>query len=544
MSDTWTLISSLVGGIGLFLLGMGLMTDSLKLAGGFALKQVLAKGTRSRILALLSGFSITALVQSSTAVTVMAIGFVNAGLMQLSRSIWVLYGSNVGTTMTAWIVALIGFKIKVDVVALPAIGLGVLFYTFSKNIRFKSLGGVITGLGLLFFGLQLMQQSFSGVEQVVDFSWIHSASLLHLALMVFVGALLTAVMQSSSASLAVVLTAVSTGMLTIEVGAAAVIGANIGTTLTALLAVLNASANARRLAFAHLFFNVVAALIAFVLMGAMLSLISWLGNSQGIQQAPAVTLAMFHTIFNVVGVLAMVPLTNGMTRYLNGLFQSQEEQLSRPRFLDKVTAESPDNAVKALSLEQQRLMRKLGELLQDTTKAMPGEPTPESRFVVAKLISAINDFIADCSRREMTTDIAETMQHSLRVNSRSVAVVECLRELHKEELAISGLPDQVATAVIKLRDLINKVAQNGSRLEELDAKELIELLHKFEEQYNHTQFLLGLSAQERNIEMRKMERTTLHLSLLRRATRQYTKALLSMLHLEGRADGHHLQSTV
>lgn len=544
MSDTWTLFSSLVGGLGLFLLGMGLMTDSLKLAGGFALKQVLATGTRSPLRALLSGFSVTALVQSSSAVTVMVIGFVNAGLMKLSRSIWVLYGSNVGTTMTAWIVALIGFKVKVDVVALPAIGLGVLFYTFSKNIRFKSLGGVFTGLGLLFFGLQLMQQSFSGVEQVVDFSWIHSASLPNLVLMVVLGAALTALMQSSSASLAVVLTAVSTGMLTIEVGAAAVIGANIGTTVTALLAVLKASANARRLAAAHLFFNIVAALIAFVLMSAMLSLIDWLSRSQGIEQAPAVTLALFHTIFNLVGVLAMVPLTERMTRYLKGCFQSQEEQLSRPRFLDKVTAESPDTAVKALSLEQQRLLRKLGELLQDTTKAVPGERTPESRFVVAKLISTINDFIADCSRREMTTDIAETMQHSLRVNSRSVAVVECLRELHKEGLAISGLPDQVATAVIKLRDMINKVAQHGSKLEELDAKELIELLHEFEKQYNHTQFLLGLSAQERSIEMRKMEKTTLHLSLLRRATRQYTKALLSMLHLEGRADGEHLQSTV
>lgn len=544
MGDTWTLISSLIGGLGLFLLGMGLMTDSLKLAGGFALKRVLATGTKSRIRALTSGFGITALVQSSSAVTVMVIGFVNAGLMQLSRSIWVLYGSNVGTTMTAWIVALIGFKVKVDVVALPAIGLGVLFYTFSKNIRIKSLGGVFTGLGLLFFGLQLMQHSFSGVEQMVDLSMIQSATLPNLVLMVIVGATLTALMQSSSASLAVVLTAVSTGMLTIEVGAAAVIGANIGTTVTALLAVLKASANARRLAMAHLFFNIVAALLAFVLMGAMLGFIAWLSRSQGIEQAPAVTLALFHTIFNVVGVLAMVPLTERMTGFLKGCFQSQEEQLSRPRFLDKVTAESPDTAVQALNLEQQRLMRKLGELLQDTTKAMPGEGTPDSRFVVSKLISTINDFIADCSRREMTTDIAETMQHSLRVNSRSVAVVECLRELHQEELAISGLPDQVATAVIKLREMINTVAQHGTQLEALDAKELIELLHKFEEQYNHTQFLLGLSAQERSIEMRKMERTTLHLSLLRRATRQYTKALLSMLHLDGRADGQHLHSSV
>lgn len=544
MSDTWALTSSLMGGLGLFLLGMGLMTDSLKLAGGFALKQVLEKGTRSRIRALLSGFGITALVQSSSAVTVMVIGFVNAGLMKLSRSIWVLYGSNVGTTMTAWIVALIGFKVKVDVFALPAIGMGVMFYTFSRNIRIKSLGGVFTGLGLLFFGLQLMQHSFTGVEQVVDFSRIQSASLSNLALMVVGGAALTALMQSSSASLAVVLTAVSTGMLTIEVGAAAVIGANIGTTVTALLAVLKASANARRLAMAHLFFNLTAALIAFVLMGAMLGLIGWLSHAQGVEQAPAVTLAMFHTIFNIVGVFAMVPLTEHMTRYLKSCFQSQEEQLSRPRFLDKVTAESPDTAVKALSLEQQRLMRKLGELLQDTAQAVPGERTPESRFVVAKLISAINDFIADCSRREMTTDVAETMQHSLRVNSRSVAVVECLRELHKDELVISDLPEKVATAILQLRDMINKVAQHGCKLEELDAKELIELLHQFEEHYNHTQFLLGLSAQERSIEMRKMEQTTLYLSLLRRATRQYTKALLSMLHLEGRAEGQYLSASI
>ncbi|MBY4675212.1 Na/Pi cotransporter family protein [Marinobacterium arenosum] len=529
MDSTWALVSGLIGGLGLFLLGMGMMTDGLKLAGGYALQHILATGTSTRKRAFASGFAITALVQSSGAVAVAVIGFINAGLLDLSRSLWVIFGSNVGTTMTAWIVAVIGFKVKVEILALPAVGLGTLLYIFSGHIRRKSLGGALAGLGLLFLGLQLMQQSFSGVEQHIDLSWIRPDSIWHLLAMVLFGILLTALMQSSSASLAIVLTAVSTGMLPLMVGAAAVIGANIGSTVTALLAVLKASANARRLAGAHVVFNLIAAAIAFVLLTFFLTLVEMVREALKLDAAPAVSLALFHTVFNLVGVLAMIPLSDRLTRFLQGRFHSQEEQASRPKYLDRVTAEVPDMAIKALQLEQQRMMRKLGELLHDASQATLGSKTPEARFVVSQLISAINDFIADCSRRALAANVAQTLQQALRINTRSATMIESLRELREHEITISTLPDDLATAVIKLRELVERLANSGQELAKQDAKALTALLHDFEKQYDTGQALLIEAGSNGRIDMRKMENCSQYLSLLRRATRQYTKGLIGLL---------------
>ena len=536
MDSVFVLVSSMFGGLGLFLLGMGMMTDGLKLAGGYALQHMLAKGTSTPPRALIAGFSVTALVQSSTAVTVAVIGFVNAGLLEFARSVWVIFGSNVGTTITAWIVAIIGFKVKIDIFALPAIAIGVMFYVFSRSVRPKSLGGALTGLGLLFLGLQLMQQAFSGVETYLDFSWMRADSLLHLLMMVFIGIALTAVMQSSSASLAVVLTAVSTGVLPISAGAAAVIGANVGTTITAILAVLKASSNARRLASAHVIFNVVAAVIAFLLMGPVLALVEWLREVLGLEAAPAVSLALFHTIFNILGVLVMIPFTQKMTRYLEQRFLSQEEQVSRPRYLDRVTAEVPDMAVKALNKEQRRLIRKLGELLKETCEAVPGESTTENRFVVAQLISAINDFIVESSRRELAPSVAETLQQAIRVNSRGATVVESLRELQKIDVSVSEMPDDVAACVIKLRDQISQLSLISEQLDTLDAKAITAQLHTFQQHYEHCQEVLIRAGRGGAINIRKMEQTTVYLSLLRRATRQYIKALLSLLRQDGSLD--------
>ena len=144
------------------------MTEGLKQSGGKALNTILQSWTSTRLRAFATGFAATALVQSSSAVTVSVIGFVNAGMLNLAQSMWVVFGSNVGTTMTAWIVALIGLKIKIDIVALPAIGLGAIAHLFGKSIRWRALGGAISGLGLVFFGLSLMQNAFTGIADQVD----------------------------------------------------------------------------------------------------------------------------------------------------------------------------------------------------------------------------------------------------------------------------------------------------------------------------------------------------------------------------------------
>ncbi|WP_373054666.1 Na/Pi symporter, partial [Thioalkalivibrio sp.] len=168
--STYALIAGFLGGLGLFLLGMTLLTDGLKTAGGKALQHILGVWTRTRPRALASGMGVTALVQSSSAVTVATIGFANAGLLTLGQSVWVIFGSNVGTTMTGWLVALIGFNIRIEAFALPAIGIGALLYLFMKAARPRYLGLALAGFGLLFFGIDVLRETFEGLSATFDLS--------------------------------------------------------------------------------------------------------------------------------------------------------------------------------------------------------------------------------------------------------------------------------------------------------------------------------------------------------------------------------------
>lgn len=256
----WNILASVAGGLGLFLLGMTMMTDGLRLAAGPALERILASATRTRWHALGSGVLITSMVQSSSAVTVAAIGFVNAGLLSLAPSLWVLFGANVGTTMTGWIVALVGLKFKVEALALPLVGLGVVLRLTGEGQRRGALGSALAGFGLLFMGIALLQQSFTGLAAQVSLP--QGEGFLAVAAQVGVGALMTVLMQSSSASMAIALTAAQEGLLTPQGAAAVVIGSNIGTTVTAVLASLGATPNARRAAAAHVLFNGLTGVVA------------------------------------------------------------------------------------------------------------------------------------------------------------------------------------------------------------------------------------------------------------------------------------------
>ncbi|HHK60586.1 MAG TPA: Na/Pi cotransporter family protein, partial [Desulfobacterales bacterium] len=252
----FALAGSLAGGIGLFLLGMGLMTDGLKYAAGRSLKTILAESTRTRLRGILAGCGITALVQSSSAVTVATIGFVNAGLMDLAHAVSVIYGANIGTTMTGWLVSLVGFKFDLKALSMPFVGGGMLLRAMRPESRQGALGEVLAGFGVFFLGIDVLKQNFAGVAAHVDFAALASYGGWSVVLFVLLGFLLTTCMQSSSAAIALVLTAVATGVVGYEEGAALIVGANVGTTTTAALAVIGATVSARRLAMAHVGFNI------------------------------------------------------------------------------------------------------------------------------------------------------------------------------------------------------------------------------------------------------------------------------------------------
>jgi len=303
-------ILSIAGSLGLFLFGMKIMSDGIQKTAGDRLKAILNLMTKNRVFAVFTGFFITALIQSSSATTVMIVSFVNAGLLNLGQAIGVIMGANIGTTVTGWIVALLGFKIKITSMALPAIGIGLPFF-FSKNINKKEFGEILIGFGLLFLGLAFLKDSVPDIkshpeilEFIQNFTGYGIGSII---LFVIIGGLITVIVQSSSAAMAITLTMAWSGWIDFPTAAAIVLGENIGTTITAYLASIGTSINARRASRAHTLFNIFGVIWMLILFKPFIYLVDIIvpGDiSAGSNPAsiPA-HLAMFHTLFNLINTI-------------------------------------------------------------------------------------------------------------------------------------------------------------------------------------------------------------------------------------------------
>jgi phosphate:Na+ symporter len=327
MDQLFTIIPSLLGGVGLFLVGMILMSEGLKAAAGGALQRILERMTSTPITAFLSGMGLTALVQSSSATTITTIGFVSAGLLSFPAALGVIIGANVGTTSTGWIVSLLGFKLNVGAFALPFIGVGALMKLLSSGRR-AHLGMAVVGFGLIFVGIDFLQDGMGGLAQNIDFSGFSHASLGGRLGLLLVGALMTVLLQSSSAAVALTLTALFSGAIGLEQAAYLVIGQNLGTTVKAVLAAMGASVPAQRTAVAHILFNLAAGLIAFLMARYLLNLSlllgDWLNNDD-----PAFVLALFHTLFNLIGAALFLPLLNPFSRLVTRLVPDRGPAFTR-----------------------------------------------------------------------------------------------------------------------------------------------------------------------------------------------------------------------
>ncbi|WP_135448233.1 Na/Pi cotransporter family protein [Tabrizicola caldifontis] len=297
-------ILGFLGGIGLFLFGMETMTAALRDLAGERLRRWLLRITRTPLRGVLTGAAITGLVQSSSAVTVMAIGFVGAGLLSFSQSLGILYGANIGTTATGWIVAMVGFKMKLGTLALPVLFLAALTGIFGEG-RLARWGRMLAGLSLLFIGLDLMQASMAGMEGMITPDRLPDDGWGGRLVLVALGLGLTAIMQSSSAGVALTLVLLGSGAISFAQAATMVIGMNIGSTLTGVLASLGGGVEMRRTALANLLFNTGTALIAFPL----LDMISPLLHATLIGHDDQTALVLFHTAFNLTGTLVFLPLT-------------------------------------------------------------------------------------------------------------------------------------------------------------------------------------------------------------------------------------------
>jgi phosphate:Na+ symporter len=523
-----TLVAGFLGGLGLFLLGMMLMTDGLKLAGGKALQHILGTWTRTRTRALASGMGVTALVQSSSAVTVATIGFANAGLLTLGQAVWVIFGSNVGTTMTGWLVALLGFDIRIEAFSLPAIGIGALVYLFARSTRVKHLGLALAGFGVLFLGIDVLKNAFMGLSATVDLGALARPGLGGLFIMLGLGALLTVLMQSSSASIAMALTAAMSGAVPMEAAAAAVIGANLGTTVKALLVVIGATANAKRVAAAHVIFNGLTALVALMVLPWFLGFITWLWGSTGEAPAPAMLLALFHTGFNLLGVALMVPLAPAMIRRLQRHFTSAEEDAARPRFLDASSAGVPDLGLRALVLEVDRL----GDMSHRMAREALAERAPDSdslaaqQSVMERLVAAIGDFAAQVSRGHLPEKIADGVTVAMRVAryhrdvatlAHDIAALRMLRVRH----ALPGIAEQRRQwqeLAIRALDLARLEPGDPMRDSAADAVALVEA------EYARLKQALLREGTSGAIPIPEMERQLRIISMARRLVTQADKA--------------------
>lgn len=305
-------VLNVVGALGVFLFGMKIMSEALQKVAGDRLKTLLDSLTRNRVSGVFTGFLMTTVVQSSSATTVMVISFVGAGLLSLTSAIGVIMGANIGTTVTGWLVALLGFKVKVTSFALPAIGLG-MGLRFMKGNKAKQWGEVVLGFGLLFLGLGLMKDAVP-VFTADQLSWVSGLSthgLLSTVLFVGVGTVLTIVLQSSSATMTLTLTLTAAGVIPYPAAAAMILGENIGTTATANVAAIGGTAAARRAARAHFVFNIIGATWAILVL--QLVLLPIVDNivpgdpTAGVAITVTAHLAAVHSLFNVTNTLVMLP---------------------------------------------------------------------------------------------------------------------------------------------------------------------------------------------------------------------------------------------
>lgn len=383
------MLLTLLGGVGIFLVGMTLLTEGLRVAAGAALRQILARFTRNRFSAVASGALVTGLTQSSSATTLATIGFVSAGLMTFQQALGVIFGANVGTTSTGWLVSTVGLKVDITMLAFPLIGAGAVVMLLGNGAR-AAIARAVVGFGLIFVGIDFLQDGMTSLADDLDPGTFQGQTLQGRILLVLLGVAMTVLMQSSSAAVATTLAALDAGAIDLNEGAALVIGQNLGTTVTAGIAAIGASLSARRTALAHVLFNALTGVVA------LSALPIFVDVSQEVAEGdPAISLAAFHTLFNVAGVVILLPVTRQFSRLVERLLPEREPDLVS--HLDDTVLDVPHIAIDT----SRRTIGRIAEaaLAQAEVALEGGQPTR-----VAEIGAALQDLQRFVTRISATTE--------------------------------------------------------------------------------------------------------------------------------------------
>ncbi len=453
-------ITGTVGGLGLFLFGMGLMSDGLKKAAGQKLRKIVESLTKKPIIAFFVGAGVTAMVQSSSATTVMVIGFVNAALLTLDQAICVIIGTNVGTTATAWLVSISGIgALKITIYALPAVGIGFLLHTLGRTRKTKSIGEILLGFGILFVGINFMKDAFEPLESSARVQELFISLGNKPILAILAGAFVTMLLQSSSAAVAIVQLLAMRGAfgnnweVVLNVAIPFVLGSNIGTTITAQLAALQANRNAKRTAWAHTIFNVMGTLVAypFIHFGLFGILVYKISPWQLGPTTIAGSIAIAHTIFNVVNSGICLPMAGLLGKLVVKLVPDRPGDLvAEPVVLEEHLLETP-----VLALEQAR--REIVRMAHAAKKALnksidgimsstrqPLESARELEDYVDSFQLEITSYLTALSARQLDDEVSvqlpvllHTVNDIERIGDHAVNIVEVAERKIEQKLSFS-----------------------------------------------------------------------------------------------------------
>ncbi|HEB81619.1 MAG TPA: Na/Pi cotransporter family protein [Gammaproteobacteria bacterium] len=463
-----------IGGLGIFLLGMYVMTDALQALAGRLMRSALMRFTHTPVTGAISGAAATAILQSSSATTVATVGFVGAGLLGFSESLGIIFGANIGTTITGWLVALLGFKLQLGLLMLPAIFVGILLRLFSSG-RIAYFGLFLAGFGLIFVGITTMQEGMQGFQDVLTPQVFPADTFSGRLKLLVIGILITVLTQSSSAGVAAALTALYTGTIGFEQAAALVIGMDVGTTVTAAMATIGSSVNARRTGFSHVIYNLLTGTGAFFLLTPYVLL--WQTFAPGELPGNAeIALVAFHTGFNLIGVIVILPFTASFARLICRLFPNEADVYTRN--LDKKLIVDPELALTAVLESIHSEFLALLVYCKKLLEKQPLSDAPDLRELKSALDETRNyvDMIHLQKDRQPDWQILMAVIHSLdhlqRLHERCDEDIErALTARQAPELA-----RYVALASKKLNAIIEDASANRWQQALNDASELASVL--------------------------------------------------------------------
>ncbi len=490
----------IAAGVAIFLFGMLSMEEGFKAFTGGTLESILRKSTDNYWKSLSFGIVSTTVMQSSSLVSVIAISFLSAGLISLVAGIGIVFGANIGTTTGAWLIAGLGLKVKISAYAMPMLVFGIIL-VFQKSKSMKGIGYILAGLGFLFLGIHYMKDGFEAFKSTIDLTQFAVAGYPGLFLFAGIGIFATVVMQSSHATLVLILTALAAGQITYENSLALAIGANVGTCITAIIGSLSANVEGKRLAGAHLIFNVATGVIAIVFINQFLwgveNISVWVGIAA---DDYTLQLAVFHTLFNITGVLVMSPLIGKMASFLTTALRPPVVTKVEPKYLNGAALELPDTIMEAVRKETLHLWdnafeiiahginlhrtdilseRDIKEIVRDTNKSIDIDIDKEYERNVKVLYGAIVSFISE-AQSHLSAEYAEDL-YGLRLAGRNILeAIKDVKHLRKNldtfmELDNPHLMQEYQLFRIRLGNILRELSALRLNIDDLENVAILDL---------------------------------------------------------------------